>query len=71
MKKQTLYIKAALLSIAIYLSSPVLAQDFGDIDFDDNVQDVPFDGGVSLLIAAALVYGAKKAYTQYRLKTGL
>lgn len=28
----------------------------------DNVDDVPFDGGVSLLVAAGIGYGLKKAY---------
>ena len=27
---------------------------------DDDVQDVPFDGGVSLLVAAGIGYGLKK-----------
>ncbi len=32
--------------------------------FDDNVNDnpVPFDGGVSLLVAAGVGYGLKKAH---------
>jgi hypothetical protein len=28
--------------------------------FDDDVNDVPIDGGLSLLIAAGVGYGAKK-----------
>ena len=28
--------------------------------FDDDVDDVPVDGGVSLLVAAGVGYGAKK-----------
>ena len=28
--------------------------------FDDDVNDVPIDGGLSLLIAAGIGYGAKK-----------
>lgn len=28
--------------------------------FDDDVEDVPVDGGVSLLVAAGVGYGAKK-----------
>jgi hypothetical protein len=28
--------------------------------FDDDVEDTPIDGGVGLLIATGLIYGAKK-----------
>lgn len=38
----------------------LLAQPGGDDD--DDVQDVPFDGGVSLLVAAGIGYGLKKAH---------
>jgi hypothetical protein len=30
--------------------------------FDDQTIDVPFDGGVSLLVAAGIGYGLKKVY---------
>jgi len=35
-------------------------------DFDDNTLDnpVPFDGGVSCLVGAAVLYGLKKAHSR-------
>ena len=41
---------------ALILPSLVHAQPV----FDDDVNDVPIDGGLSLLIAAGVGYGAKK-----------
>ena len=41
---------------ALVLPSLVHAQPV----FDDDVNDVPIDGGLSLLIAAGVGYGAKK-----------
>ena len=41
---------------ALVLPSLVHAQPV----FDDDVNDVPIDGGLSLLIAAGIGYGAKK-----------
>jgi hypothetical protein len=41
---------------ALFLPSLVHAQPV----FDDDVNDVPIDGGLSLLIAAGVGYGAKK-----------
>jgi hypothetical protein len=41
---------------AVILPSLVHAQPV----FDDDVNDVPIDGGLSLLIAAGVGYGAKK-----------
>jgi len=32
--------------------------------FDDDVNDVPIDGGLSLLVAAGIGYGAKKLREQ-------
>lgn len=44
------------------LLAPLLIHAQGG--FDDNVTDnpVPFDGGVSLLVAAGIGYGLKKAH---------
>jgi hypothetical protein len=39
---------------------PILATAQGPA-FDEQVLDVPFDGGVSLLVAAGIGYGIKKA----------
>jgi hypothetical protein len=45
-----------MLYSSINLPSLVHAQPV----FDDDVNDVPIDGGLSLLIAAGVGYGAKK-----------
>lgn len=53
-----------LLLIICFIIIPAISiatPDFGDGD-DDDVQDVPFDGGVSLLVAAGIGYGMKKIY---------
>lgn len=39
-----------------------MAQDPDPFDPDVNDNDVPIDGGVSLLIAAGIGYGLKKVY---------
>lgn len=50
------------LAIALLINVKVLGQP----GFNDNVTDlVPLDGGLSLLLAAGVALGAKKAY-QYR-----
>ena len=36
------------------------SDDTGDIDFNDNVSSLPIDGGISLLLAAGLGYGANR-----------
>jgi hypothetical protein len=50
----------ALLAFAFCMSLPLfsLAQPGGD----DDVVDVPIDGGLSLLVVAGVSYGAKKLY---------
>jgi len=45
-----------ILSLIMILSLPVKAQD----DFDPPENDIPVDGGISLLLAAGVGYGAKK-----------
>jgi hypothetical protein len=53
------YILSSALLIALTLSSGYIMAQPG---FDDDVQDTPIDGGVSLLLAAGLAYGlARKA----------
>ena len=56
--KITMKLKRILVLAAI-VTIPALsmAQPAGD----DDVQDVPLDGGLSMLIAAGIGYGAKKA----------
>jgi hypothetical protein len=57
MKKYILRLSLAL-SLALIASVAVNAQP----GFDDDVEDTPIDGGVSLVLAAGLVYGlARKA----------
>jgi hypothetical protein len=48
----------AVLVIAIVFLLPVLAH--AQPGFGDDVDDVPVDGGLSLLVAAGVGYGAKK-----------
>ncbi|HNM35380.1 MAG TPA: hypothetical protein PKJ70_09010 [Chitinophagaceae bacterium] len=45
-----------LLSIVMVLSLPVMAQD----NFPDPEDDIPVDGGLTLLLAAGAGLGAKK-----------
>jgi hypothetical protein len=43
---------------------PVLAT--AQPGFGDDVEDVPIDGGLSLLLAAGVGYGAKKVKEKYK-----
>ena len=57
----------ALLLMAIINCTPVVvhAQDIGDPDDPlDTDTHVPIDGGVTILVAAGVVYGLKKKYEQ-------
>lgn len=54
--------KFAFCIILFAFSSIALA----DNGFDDQVNDVPIDGGISVLLAAGLGYGAKKARDAYK-----
>lgn len=64
--KNTLDIMRVLVVIFILFFMPVILHAQGG--FDDNVTDnpVPFDGGVSLLVAAGIGYGLKKANDKKR-----
>jgi hypothetical protein len=59
MKQQQIQGIYKLVIVALVLLAPaiLLAQPPG---FDDGVEDVPVDGGLSLLIAAGAGYGARK-----------
>ncbi len=59
--KQVFNSMKGILVIAFFLGAPLFTIAQGG--FDDNVNDnpVPFDGGVSLLVAAGIGYGLKKA----------
>lgn len=50
---------AALILPALVNAQPV---------FDDDVNDIPIDGGLSLLVAAGVGYGVKKINKKYKLK---
>lgn len=46
----------SLLVLLVTISLPLLAQD----GFGDPLADTPIDGGLTLLVAAGIGYGAKK-----------
>jgi hypothetical protein len=52
------FIKIQLLVFGLILASSISL--YAQPGFEDDVDDVPLDGGISLLIAAGAVYGAKK-----------
>jgi hypothetical protein len=51
------YILTIILGVALLFTANNLSAQPG---FDDDVQDTPIDGGVSLLLAAGLAYGISK-----------
>lgn len=54
-----LFKKIVAIFIIVFVTAlPYLAQ--AQPIFDDDVNDVPIDGGLSVLIAAGVGYGAKK-----------
>jgi hypothetical protein len=57
MKKYILRLSLAL-TLAIITSVAVHAQP----GFDDDVEDTPIDGGISLLVGAGIAYGVKRIY---------
>ena len=63
MKKQTIIQIICIMAVSVL---PVLA--IAQPVFGDDVNDVPVDGGLSLLIAAGVGYGAKKARAKNRNK---
>jgi hypothetical protein len=56
------------LLILFVLSFPVLVN--AQPGFGDDVSDVPLDGGISLLVAAGIGYGARKMHKQRKLNNG-
>ncbi len=52
------YINAQTVLILLILCLPILSN--AQPGFGDDVEDVPVDGGLSLLVAAGVGYGAKK-----------
>lgn len=65
MKKIRIKIILFLIVSMITISANLKAQ--GPV-FDPDVDDVPFDGGISLLVAVGVGYGIKKALQQRKLK---
>jgi hypothetical protein len=59
MKKTILNMIPVLLMIALLTIPSLLMAQPG---FDDDVADVPIDGGLSILLAAGVGYGAKKIH---------
>jgi hypothetical protein len=57
MKYLQQHIKLYLVLIVLFVL-PILVN--AQPVFDDDVNDVPIDGGLSLLVAAGVGYGAKK-----------
>lgn len=56
MKQKISVLAILVVVLIIFLPSLIHAQPV----FDDDVNDVPVDGGLSLLIAAGVGYGVKK-----------
>ncbi|MBX2932150.1 MAG: hypothetical protein KF781_09410 [Chitinophagaceae bacterium] len=54
--KTKLFKLIGIMSLLMVLSLPVKAQD----EFDPPLDDIPVDGGLTLLLAAGVGYGAKK-----------
>ena len=51
------YILTIILGIALLFTANTLSAQPG---FDDDVQDTPIDGGVSLVLAAGIAYGLSR-----------
>lgn len=58
MKNLIKTLKATILVFAFVCTSNVMAQGPGG--FDDNVKDVPLDGGLAVLLVGAAAFGVKK-----------
>lgn len=56
-------IKVILLTITLVCLSVLTTMAQGP-GFDDDVEDTPIDGGVTMIAAAAIGYGAKKIYNR-------
>ncbi len=58
MKLKTTQVLSYFILLCILFILPTLTH--AQPVFDDDVNDVPIDGGLSLLVAAGVGYGAKK-----------
>lgn len=54
------FLATLVITAAFGISMPLMAQPSGPGPDPDT--EIPIDGGVSLLVAAGIAYGAKKAY---------
>jgi hypothetical protein len=63
MKKVTniVYTSLFILMLTVLPGSNIFGQG-GPDDFTDGGNDAPIDGGLSILLAAGVAYGAKKGY---------
>ena len=55
------YILSIILGVALLFTANQLSAQPG---FDDDVEDTPIDGGITLVMAAGLAYGLKKTRTR-------
>ena len=61
MKNTRILFYSLLMTVCIaFCSTAVFADDLDGSE--DDTQDVPIDGGISLLVAAGVGYGAKKLH---------
>lgn len=70
LKKGKLFL---LLGISLMMLVELRAQPTGDPTGDPDatpVQEVPIDGGLSLLLGAGIAYGAKRAYANRKKTVG-
>ncbi len=66
-KKLRLVLVISMIAVPTFLMAQI-APPPPPGDGENNTQDVPFDGGVSLLVAAGLGYGLKKVYDKDKSK---
>lgn len=67
MRKKFLFImfSICLFSVSAWASDPAIPGDPYGNPKESDVEKIPLDGGISLLIAAGAAYGAKK-YRDYK-----
>lgn len=56
------YFYLLIIALLIIVASPSIVQ--AQPGFDDDVQDTPIDGGVSLLVGAGVAYGVSRLRKQ-------
>lgn len=56
--KKLILMAALVFGTILFTNNSLLAQP----GFDDDTQDTPIDGGISLLVGAGLAFGAKKVF---------